>query len=86
MPCCQLSAHGRAVGLPAGLMGNSEVGHLNLGAGRVVFQDIVRIDLALESGAMERENETLRSLFDACERGKLVAIHSFLFFFCLILM
>ncbi|KAJ2765328.1 hypothetical protein IWQ57_004821, partial [Coemansia nantahalensis] len=43
-----LAAHGRAVGLPAGLMGNSEVGHLNIGAGRVVYQDIVRIDLALE--------------------------------------
>ncbi|KAJ2160180.1 hypothetical protein GGF46_002442 [Coemansia sp. RSA 552] len=43
-----LAAHGRAVGLPAGLMGNSEVGHLNIGAGRVVYQDIVRIDVALE--------------------------------------
>ncbi|KAJ1733184.1 hypothetical protein LPJ61_001679 [Coemansia biformis] len=43
-----LAAHGRAVGLPAGLMDNSEVGHLNIGAGRVVYQDIVRIDLALE--------------------------------------
>lgn len=39
-----LAAHGKAVGLPDGLMGNSEVGHLNIGAGRVVYQDIVRID------------------------------------------
>ena len=77
MPCCQLQAHGLAVGLPDGLMGNSEVGHLNLGAGRVVFQDIVRIDLALETGKLERENETIRSIFEACERGKhLEAVYS----------
>ncbi|KAI9217979.1 metalloenzyme [Blastocladiella britannica] len=43
-----LAAHGLAVGLPDGLMGNSEVGHLNIGAGRVVYQDIVRIDLSVE--------------------------------------
>ncbi|KAI9179350.1 hypothetical protein H9P43_004669 [Blastocladiella emersonii ATCC 22665] len=43
-----LAAHGLAVGLPDGLMGNSEVGHLNIGAGRVVYQDIVRIDLAVQ--------------------------------------
>jgi 2,3-bisphosphoglycerate-independent phosphoglycerate mutase len=43
-----LGAHGLAVGLPDGLMGNSEVGHLNIGAGRVVYQDIVRIDLAVK--------------------------------------
>lgn len=49
---CALAAHGRAVGLPADLMGNSEVGHLNIGAGRVVFQDIVRIEVALEEGTM----------------------------------
>lgn len=44
-----ISAHGLSVGLPDGLMGNSEVGHLNIGAGRVVYQDIVRIDLALKN-------------------------------------
>ncbi len=49
----ELQASGRAVGLPEGLMGNSEVGHLNIGAGRVVYQDIVRIDLAIETGAMQ---------------------------------
>ncbi|KAJ1975510.1 hypothetical protein H4R33_006637 [Dimargaris cristalligena] len=47
-PFAKLDAHGNAVGLPEGLMGNSEVGHLNIGAGRVVYQDIVRIDLALK--------------------------------------
>ena len=49
-PHAQLSASGLDVGLPAGQMGNSEVGHLNLGAGRVVYQDLTRIDLALEDG------------------------------------
>ena len=45
-----LQASERAVGLPVGQMGNSEVGHMNLGAGRVVFQDLVRIDAAIEDG------------------------------------
>lgn len=40
---CELEASSTAVGLPEGLMGNSEVGHLNIGAGRVVYQDVVRI-------------------------------------------
>src|SRR3954463_3488888 len=43
---------GRAVGLPDGQMGNSEVGHLNIGAGRVVYMDIVRIDLMIENGSL----------------------------------
>ena len=53
-----LHASGLAVGLPEGQMGNSEVGHLNLGAGRVVPQDLVRINLAIEDGSFFR-NETL---------------------------
>src|SRR5574338_302685 len=50
-PRTLLDASGLAVGLPEGQMGNSEVGHLNLGAGRVVMQDIVRIDLSIRDGA-----------------------------------
>ncbi len=50
-PRTLLDASGLAVGLPEGQMGNSEVGHLNLGAGRVVMQDLVRIDQAIASGA-----------------------------------
>jgi 2,3-bisphosphoglycerate-independent phosphoglycerate mutase len=50
LPHTLLAASGRAVGLPAGQMGNSEVGHLNLGAGRVVKQDLVRITEAIEDG------------------------------------
>lgn len=49
-PHTLIEASGRAVGLPAGQMGNSEVGHLNLGAGRVVYQDITKIDKAIEDG------------------------------------
>ena len=51
-PMSTLEASGRAVGLPEGQMGNSEVGHLNLGAGRVVYQDITRIDKAIEDGEL----------------------------------
>jgi 2,3-bisphosphoglycerate-independent phosphoglycerate mutase len=50
-PHATLEASGRAVGLPHGLMGNSEVGHMNLGAGRVVYQEITRIDQAIEDGS-----------------------------------
>lgn len=47
-PFTTIAAHGLSVGLPEGLMGNSEVGHLNIGAGRIVYQDIVRIELAVK--------------------------------------
>ncbi|KAJ1964943.1 hypothetical protein GGI12_001105 [Dipsacomyces acuminosporus] len=63
-----LAAHGRAVGLPAGLMGNSEVGHLNIGAGRVVYQDIVRIDLALEEKRFGT-TENIKALFEKAKAG-----------------
>src|SRR6187401_2037137 len=53
-PRTLLDASGLAVGLPAGQMGNSEVGHLNLGAGRVVPQDLVRISAAIASGDFYR--------------------------------
>jgi len=61
-PHTTLSAGGRAVGLPEGQMGNSEVGHLNLGAGAVVRQDLVRIDEAIADGSLA-ENEVLRAAF-----------------------
>ena len=49
-PHTRLSACGLAVGLPEGQMGNSEVGHLNIGAGRVVYQELTRISKAIEDG------------------------------------
>jgi 2,3-bisphosphoglycerate-independent phosphoglycerate mutase len=60
-PMTTLDPHGKAVGLPPGQMGNSEVGHLNIGAGRVVYQDIMRINRAIASAEFF-ENETLREL------------------------
>jgi 2,3-bisphosphoglycerate-independent phosphoglycerate mutase len=57
-----LAAHGVAVGLSEGLMGNSEVGHLNIGAGRVVWQDIVRIDVAIKRGQFARAPHLVASL------------------------
>jgi 2,3-bisphosphoglycerate-independent phosphoglycerate mutase len=65
-PACSLGAHGLAVGLPDGLMGNSEVGHLNIGAGRVVYQDIVRIELAIKNNTLCNE----KAIIDAFERAK----------------
>jgi 2,3-bisphosphoglycerate-independent phosphoglycerate mutase len=62
----QLSAQGRDVGLPDGQMGNSEVGHLNLGAGAIVKQDLARIDDAIADGSFF-ENEALLA---ACERAR----------------
>src|SRR5512133_504962 len=53
-PRTLLSASGLPVGLPEGQMGNSEVGHLNLGAGRVVMQDLVRINAAIADGSYFR--------------------------------
>jgi 2,3-bisphosphoglycerate-independent phosphoglycerate mutase len=67
-PHALLSTSGRAVGLPAGQMGNSEVGHMNIGAGRVVTQDLPRIDDAIADGTLA-ENETLKELIAATKRA-----------------
>ena len=63
-PNGRLGASGRDVGLPDGQMGNSEVGHLNIGAGRIVYQDLTRISLAIEDGSLF-ENPPLQRL---CQR------------------
>jgi 2,3-bisphosphoglycerate-independent phosphoglycerate mutase len=65
-PHTQLSAQGRDVGLPEGQMGNSEVGHLNLGAGAIVKQDLARIDDSIADGSFF-DNE---ALLGACERAR----------------
>ena len=67
-PRTLLQASGRAVGLPTGQMGNSEVGHLNLGAGRVVKQDLVRITEAVEDGSFFA-NAALVSACDSAKQG-----------------
>ncbi len=59
-PHTTLTACGESVGLPAGQMGNSEVGHLNLGAGAIVPQDLARIDAAVEDGTLGRARGAAR--------------------------
>src|SRR6266853_884819 len=72
-PLTFLEAHGTRVGLPAGVMGNSEVGHLNIGSGRVIRMDVSRIDHDLETRAFF-DNEVLVKAMDGTkERGK--ALH-----------
>ena len=69
-PHSRLEASGLAVGLPLGQMGNSEVGHMNIGAGRVVYQDLVKVTKALEDGELS-QNEVLQNAFSyAKKEGK----------------
>ncbi len=74
-PHTTLTACGAAVGLPEGQMGNSEVGHLNLGAGAVVKQDLVRIDEAAVDGSLA-ENPVLRAAFTGAPRVHLLGLVS----------
>ena len=69
-PVSSVSASGEDVGLPAGQMGNSEVGHLNLGAGRIVFQDLSRINNAIKNGDL-KENGVLQESFSKAKNSKL---------------
>lgn len=62
----EIVAHGTEVGLPEGLMGNSEVGHLNIGAGRIVMQDIIRINKVVSEDSMDK----LKNLVDAVDHCK----------------
>ncbi|OAQ21775.1 2,3-bisphosphoglycerate-independent phosphoglycerate mutase [Thermosulfurimonas dismutans] len=68
-PFTLLQASGEAVGLPAGQMGNSEVGHLNIGAGRIVYQDLTRINLAIREGTFFRNPELLKVAEKVRETG-----------------
>ena len=71
-PHTELITCGEAVGLPEGQMGNSEVGHLNIGAGRIVYQELQRINVAVRDGELEH-NAILNTLFDAAKAsGKTV--------------
>ncbi|MCF0122789.1 MAG: 2,3-bisphosphoglycerate-independent phosphoglycerate mutase [Ruminiclostridium sp.] len=67
-PFCQLEASGLDVGLPDGQMGNSEVGHTNIGAGRVVFQDLPKISLAVENGSFF-ENSAYLDAINTCKEN-----------------
>jgi 2,3-bisphosphoglycerate-independent phosphoglycerate mutase len=74
-PHAQLAASGRAVGLPEGQMGNSEVGHLTIGSGRILDQDLVRVNRSIEDGSFF-ENEALGSAFDRGENVHLLGLVS----------
>ena len=69
-PHATLRTDGEHVGLPDGQMGNSEVGHMNIGAGRVVYQDLLRIDRAVADGSMAEEPVLQKALRVASEPGK----------------
>ena len=69
-PHSKLDASGEDVGLPDGQMGNSEVGHLNIGAGRVVYQDLVKINRACRDNSIMKNQEVVRAYSYAKETGK----------------
>ena len=69
-PHSQLDASGEDVGLPDGQMGNSEVGHLNIGAGRIVYQDLVKINRACKDGSILKNPEIVSAYSYAKENGK----------------
>jgi 2,3-bisphosphoglycerate-independent phosphoglycerate mutase len=70
-PNILIHADGEAVGLPDGQMGNSEVGHMNLGAGRIVYQSLVKINKAVSDGSILKN----KSILEAMENGKKNALH-----------
>lgn len=72
-PNATLLTHGMNVGLPDGQMGNSEVGHMNLGAGRIVYQDLAKINLAVEKDTLKSEQQLINAFSYAKEHQK--AIH-----------
>src|SRR5204862_4768028 len=75
-PHTLLDASGEAVGLPPGQMGNSEVGHLTIGSGRVLFQDLMRVNRAIADGSFFAD-ATLRSAFERGERVHLLGLVSY---------
>ena len=74
-PKALIHTYGLSVGLPEGQMGNSEVGHMTIGSGRVLYQDLVKISLALEDGSI-RENEAFRKILDSSNRVHLIGLMS----------
>lgn len=69
-PNAQLLTHGMNVGLPEGQMGNSEVGHMNLGAGRIVYQDLAKVNLAIKNNTLKDEPVLQKAFTYAKEYGK----------------
>lgn len=76
-PHTLVSGSGKCVGLPAGQMGNSEVGHLNMGAGRIVHQDLTRIDSAIADGSFYRNETIINALQSVKKSDSQTAVHIF---------
>ena len=74
-PHTLISTHGLSVGLPEGQMGNSEVGHMTIGSGRVLYQDLVKISLALEDGSLEK-NKALNWVLDKSKSIHIIGLMS----------
>jgi len=75
LPKTLISTHGLSVGLPEGQMGNSEVGHMTIGAGRVLYQDLVKISLALEEGTLA-DNPALNATLSKSDRVHILGLLS----------
>ena len=76
-PNCELKTFGEHVGLPKGQMGNSEVGHLNIGAGRIVHQDLAKINLACEDNSISEMGNLKASFIYAKENNKALHLHRY---------
>ncbi len=74
-PHSLIDTSGLSVGLPEGQMGNSEVGHMSIGSGRILYQDLVKISLALSENTLEK-NEVLQNLFSTSDRIHLIGLMS----------
>ncbi|MBD3794378.1 MAG: 2,3-bisphosphoglycerate-independent phosphoglycerate mutase [Epsilonproteobacteria bacterium] len=74
-PKTLISTHGLSVGLPKGQMGNSEVGHMSIGSGRVLYQDLVKISLAIDDGSIY-ENRALNKLLNLTSRVHIIGLLS----------
>jgi len=74
-PRALISTHGLSVGLPKGQMGNSEVGHMTIGSGRILYQDLVKVSLALENGSIEK-NEALNATLEKSDKIHLIGLLS----------
>ena len=74
-PYSLIDTSGLSVGLPEGQMGNSEVGHMTIGSGRILYQDLVKISLALSENTLQ-DNETLQNLFKSSDRLHLIGLMS----------
>lgn len=72
---CYLKTSGLAVGLPSGQMGNSEVGHMTIGSGRILYQSLVKIDRAIQNGELA-SNPALKELLAKCQRVHIIGLYS----------